>query len=59
MTEEEFLTEFSYGFYSLEEIAEILQYEVDDADLIGCARNYLNARERLETALDNIGFEFG
>lgn len=59
MTIIEFLEKYNYAPYALCEIAELVAEITDGKDLAGLATAYLEIKIDLETALDDIGFEFG
>lgn len=58
MTTQEFLEAHNYTPYDFEEVARLL-IEVDDEEISGPAKAFLETKENLEMTLDNIGFEFG
>lgn len=58
MKVEQFIEEYNYAPYSIEEVAEVL-LKVEDNDIALVAKDYLEVLNELYGALDDIGFEFG
>ena len=59
MTVKEFLEKYNYAPYTLAGVAEGVCDIIDDEELAGTAKAFLEIKENLEMMLDNIGFEFG
>lgn len=59
MTTKEFLEEYNYAPYEFYEVAELMSVIADNEDASNIAKYFLEAKENLETVLDEIGFEFG
>lgn len=59
MTIKEFLEAYNYAPYGLEEIAGLVVEIIDGTDLVDAAKAFLEAKEKLEMMLADIGFEFG
>jgi hypothetical protein len=59
ITVKEFLKTYNYAPYDLTEVAEGMCSIIDDEELSGTAKVFLEIKENLEMMLDNIGFEFG
>jgi hypothetical protein len=59
MKQAEFLEKHNHSPWFLEEAAHEARKITDNEDLVSSAKAYLEAKEKLETELDKIGFEFG
>ena len=59
MTIKEFLDTYNYAPNDMFEIAELAVSVSDNEDFSGAAKALLEAKENIEIALDDIGFEFG
>lgn len=59
MTVKEFLKDFNYAPYSLEEVAELARRVVDNNELRWKANKMLETREEFKHILEDIGFEQG
>ena len=60
MTTKEFLEKHNGAPYEFYEIAELLLSAItDNEDVSSTAKDFLEAKENLEMALDEIGFEPG
>lgn len=59
MTLKEFLDKYNHVPLDLEEVAWKAEKIEDNKQLKDAARRYLGAKDKLDKALESVGFEFG